>query len=146
MNTWPQTLILVSEMGKFMKQGKVVLVLGGRFAGRKAVIVKVWCLFIVNFVLISLSWWTWSFIRKVMLYHLYTIEICNEFRVLDVCCCTVIGFAIYWCKGNQLLGKWTYSDGSFTCLQDSTSFFPVDFRRIIWTSALFCAHKMQGCH
>merc|ERR1711894_308632 len=28
------------EMGKFMKQGKVVLVLGGRFAGRKAVIVK----------------------------------------------------------------------------------------------------------
>merc|ERR1711872_575324 len=28
------------EMGKFMKQGKVVLVLSGRFAGRKAVIVK----------------------------------------------------------------------------------------------------------
>merc|ERR1712179_691722 len=28
------------EMGKFMKQGKVVLVLGGRYAGRKAVIVK----------------------------------------------------------------------------------------------------------
>lgn len=28
-------------MGKFMKNGKVVLVLGGRFAGRKAVIVKV---------------------------------------------------------------------------------------------------------
>nr|ACD65128.1 putative 60S ribosomal protein RPL27 [Novocrania anomala] len=27
-------------MGKFMKSGKVVLVLGGRFAGRKAVIVK----------------------------------------------------------------------------------------------------------
>jgi large subunit ribosomal protein L27e len=27
-------------MGKFMKTGKVVLVLGGRFAGRKAVIVK----------------------------------------------------------------------------------------------------------
>ncbi|KAJ8314136.1 hypothetical protein KUTeg_008697, partial [Tegillarca granosa] len=27
-------------MGKFMKQGKVVLVLNGRFAGRKAVIVK----------------------------------------------------------------------------------------------------------
>merc|ERR1712025_328796 len=26
--------------GKFMKSGKVVLVLGGRFAGRKAVIVK----------------------------------------------------------------------------------------------------------
>jgi large subunit ribosomal protein L27e len=30
-------------MGKFMKSGKVVLVLGGRFAGRKAVIVKVKC-------------------------------------------------------------------------------------------------------
>lgn len=30
-----------SDMGKFMKTGKVVLVLGGRFAGRKAVIVKV---------------------------------------------------------------------------------------------------------
>ena len=30
-----------SAMGKFMKSGKVVLVLGGRFAGRKAVIVKV---------------------------------------------------------------------------------------------------------
>ena len=28
-------------MGKFMKSGKVVLVLGGRFAGRKAVVVKV---------------------------------------------------------------------------------------------------------
>jgi ribosomal protein L14E/L6E/L27E len=28
-------------MGKFMKSGKVVLVLSGRFAGRKAVIVKV---------------------------------------------------------------------------------------------------------
>merc|ERR1712121_39225 len=27
-------------MGKFMKQGKVVLVLGGRYAGRKALIVK----------------------------------------------------------------------------------------------------------
>merc|ERR1712045_12635 len=27
-------------MGKFMKPGKVVLVLGGRFAGRKAIIVK----------------------------------------------------------------------------------------------------------
>jgi len=27
-------------MGKFMKQGKVVLILGGRYAGRKAVIVK----------------------------------------------------------------------------------------------------------
>merc|ERR1712121_567620 len=30
----------VNAMGKFMKSGKVVLVLGGRFAGRKAVIVK----------------------------------------------------------------------------------------------------------
>merc|ERR1712033_153833 len=29
-----------SRMGKFMKSGKVVLVLGGRYAGRKAVIVK----------------------------------------------------------------------------------------------------------
>merc|ERR1712012_1324497 len=29
-----------ATMGKFMKSGKVVLVLGGRFAGRKAVIVK----------------------------------------------------------------------------------------------------------
>merc|ERR1739838_434253 len=29
-----------NEMGKFMKSGKVVLVLGGRFVGRKAVIVK----------------------------------------------------------------------------------------------------------
>merc|ERR1712154_107192 len=28
------------NMGKFLKSGKVVLVLGGRFAGRKAVIVK----------------------------------------------------------------------------------------------------------
>merc|ERR1711962_838807 len=28
------------NMGKFMKSGKVVLVLGGRYAGRKAVIVK----------------------------------------------------------------------------------------------------------
>jgi len=28
-------------MGKFMKNGKVVLVLGGRYAGRKAIIVKV---------------------------------------------------------------------------------------------------------
>lgn len=28
-------------MGRFMKSGKVVLVLGGRYAGRKAVIVKV---------------------------------------------------------------------------------------------------------
>lgn len=30
-----------SEMGKFMKPGKVVLVLAGRYSGRKAVIVKV---------------------------------------------------------------------------------------------------------
>lgn len=30
----------VSEMGKFMKPGKVVLVLAGRYSGRKAVIVK----------------------------------------------------------------------------------------------------------
>lgn len=30
-----------SEMGKFMKPGKVVMVLAGRYAGRKAVIVKV---------------------------------------------------------------------------------------------------------
>merc|ERR1711992_18948 len=30
----------LTKMGKFMKQGKVVLVLGGRYAGRKAVIVK----------------------------------------------------------------------------------------------------------
>ena len=29
-----------SKIGKFLKQGKVVLVLNGRFAGRKAVIVK----------------------------------------------------------------------------------------------------------
>ena len=27
-------------MGKFMKSGKVVLVLGGRYAGRKGIIVK----------------------------------------------------------------------------------------------------------
>lgn len=33
--------LLYVEMGKFMKGGKVVLVLGGRFAGRKGVIVKV---------------------------------------------------------------------------------------------------------
>lgn len=31
----------VAEMGKFMKPGKVVMVLAGRYAGRKAVIVKV---------------------------------------------------------------------------------------------------------
>ena len=30
-----------SAMGRFMKAGKVVLILGGRYAGRKAVIVKV---------------------------------------------------------------------------------------------------------
>ncbi|PNI33748.1 RPL27 isoform 1 [Pan troglodytes] len=30
-------------MGKFMKPGKVVLVLAGRYSGRKAVIVKVLC-------------------------------------------------------------------------------------------------------
>lgn len=29
------------DMGKFMKPGKVVMVLAGRYAGRKAVIVKV---------------------------------------------------------------------------------------------------------
>merc|ERR1712149_83295 len=28
------------KMGKFMKSGKVVLVLGGKYAGRKAIIVK----------------------------------------------------------------------------------------------------------
>ncbi|XP_059163336.1 large ribosomal subunit protein eL27 isoform X1 [Physella acuta] len=32
--------MFILNMGKFMKSGKVVLVLGGRFAGRKAVIVK----------------------------------------------------------------------------------------------------------
>lgn len=31
----------MSDMGKFMKPGKVVMVLAGRYAGRKAVIVKV---------------------------------------------------------------------------------------------------------
>ena len=35
-------------MGKFMKSGKVVLVLGGRFAGRKAVVVKVCLYFIID--------------------------------------------------------------------------------------------------
>lgn len=30
-----------ADMGKFMKPGKVVMVLAGRYAGRKAVIVKV---------------------------------------------------------------------------------------------------------
>ncbi|KAB1264874.1 60S ribosomal protein L27 [Camelus dromedarius] len=34
------TLPAVKEMGKFMKPGKVVLVLAGRYSGRKAVIVK----------------------------------------------------------------------------------------------------------
>lgn len=32
---------ILAEMGKFMKPGKVVMVLAGRYAGRKAVIVKV---------------------------------------------------------------------------------------------------------
>lgn len=36
-------------MGKFMKPGKVVLVLSGRFAGRKAVIVKVGIFFVNDF-------------------------------------------------------------------------------------------------
>lgn len=36
-------------MGKFMKPGKVVLVLSGRFAGRKAVIVKVGVFFVNDF-------------------------------------------------------------------------------------------------
>ena len=31
----------VFQMGKFMKQGKVVLVLAGRYAGRKAIVIKV---------------------------------------------------------------------------------------------------------
>lgn len=33
--------IVFPDMGKFMKPGKVVMVLAGRYAGRKAVIVKV---------------------------------------------------------------------------------------------------------
>merc|ERR1712048_1218993 len=33
-------VVLFSKMGKFMKSGKVVLVLGGRYAGRKGIIVK----------------------------------------------------------------------------------------------------------
>merc|ERR1712055_732364 len=33
-------LKITSKMGKFMKSGKVVLVLGGKYAGRKAIIVK----------------------------------------------------------------------------------------------------------
>ena len=32
-------------MGKFLKPGKVVLVLGGKYAGRKAVIIKVKLIF-----------------------------------------------------------------------------------------------------
>ena len=39
---------IIAAMGKFMKSGKVVLVLGGRFAGRKAIIVKVMSLFTVR--------------------------------------------------------------------------------------------------
>lgn len=35
------TMFSLAEMGKFMKPGKVVMVLAGRYAGRKAVIVKV---------------------------------------------------------------------------------------------------------
>ncbi len=34
-----------ADMGKFMKPGKVVMVLAGRYAGRKAVIVKVLLIF-----------------------------------------------------------------------------------------------------
>lgn len=34
-------VLFIVEMGKFMKPGKVVMVLAGRYAGRKAVIVKV---------------------------------------------------------------------------------------------------------
>ena len=41
-------VFIISAMGKFMKSGKVVLVLGGRFAGRKAVIVKVMLRFSVK--------------------------------------------------------------------------------------------------
>merc|ERR1712047_26463 len=37
---FPFLLYITPNMGKFMKPGKVVLVLGGRFAGRKAIIVK----------------------------------------------------------------------------------------------------------
>merc|ERR1711970_640727 len=33
-------LLVILKMGKFMKSGKVVLVLGGKYAGRKAIIVK----------------------------------------------------------------------------------------------------------
>lgn len=52
-------------MGKFMKPGKVVLVLSGRFAGRKAVIVKV-CIFVVKdfFVLSEMSMFTGPMFRK----------------------------------------------------------------------------------
>lgn len=42
--------IWFSEMGKFMKPGKVVMVLAGRYAGRKAVIVKV-CINVWDFIL-----------------------------------------------------------------------------------------------
>lgn len=35
------TVFSAADMGKFMKPGKVVMVLAGRYAGRKAVIVKV---------------------------------------------------------------------------------------------------------
>jgi len=45
-------VLFQSEMGKFMKTGKVVLVLGGRFAGRKAVIVKVLFLLFVIYLFI----------------------------------------------------------------------------------------------
>lgn len=34
-------------MGKIMKPGRVVLILGGRYTGRKAVVVKVKCLILV---------------------------------------------------------------------------------------------------
>merc|ERR1711979_114378 len=39
-NPLPVLRHTASKMGKFLKPGKVVLVLGGRYAGRKAVIVK----------------------------------------------------------------------------------------------------------
>lgn len=44
-------------MGKFMKPGKVVLVLSGRFAGRKAVIVKVGIFFVNDFFFYSRMKW-----------------------------------------------------------------------------------------
>lgn len=46
-----------SAMGKFMKPGKVVLVLSGRFAGRKAVIVKVGIFFVNDFFFYSRMKW-----------------------------------------------------------------------------------------